>query len=405
MADRGTDDGISYRALVTDPALVAVFLISGGAALGVNGIPVALPVVGETFALSEACIGLVMTAFSLPVLLVIPVLSVVADMYGRRAVALPSLVVLGIAGLATMAVSSYPVLLALRAVQGLAFAGTLPLTPTLTGDLYTGPEGSSAQGIRSGLNGLASAVAPVVAGVLAGVAWQLPFGLFGLALPIAVVVYVTYPEPIEPRGRGDGGLWPELVQYFGSVRAAVDRRLGVYLTGGFVLFVLKGGVRTFLPVYAVAGLGAPVTAAGLVMGVYGGTRLVLSPLAGSVQARLRRRRTLLLGAGLATVGMGAIPWTTTLGALFVATATYAAGESVLNPVLNDAVAGTAVAEQRAGVMSALQVLKNAALAVSPAVLGVVIGAAGYVAGFLLAAGLGLVFAGVVAVAYRPRAAG
>jgi MFS family permease len=397
----GPDDAVSYRELLTDPALLTVFLISGTSAVGNHAVPVALPVIGDAFALSESEIGLVMSAFALAVLVALPVVSVLADVYGRRPVVIPSLLLFGLAGTATLGASSYGVLLALRALQGAAFAGTLPLTATLVGDLYTGPEGSSAQGIRSGLNGLAGAVAPVVAGVLAAVAWQYPFALYALSFPVAGLVYWYYPEPVAARGQTEGSdVGSELRNYWRAIWGVADRRLAVFLTGGLVLFFLKGGFATFLPVFVVDELGAPVTAAGTILGVYGGTRVVVSPLSGSVLGRLGRKRTMVLGAATAAVGIGALPGTSTLLALGAASGVFAVGEALLNPVLNDAVAATAASEQRAGVMAGLQILKNVSLTVAPALLGFVIGTAGFAVAFLLTAALGAGFAGLVVVAYR-----
>lgn len=402
MADRADDDpdAVPYRTLLTDPALISVWLISGITAVGYNAVPVALPAIGEAFSLSESGIGLVISAFSVSVLVMLPVVSVSADIYGRRAVVLPSLVVFGLAGLATLFVSSYPALLALRAVQGAAFAGTLPLSAALTGDLYTGAAGSAAQGIRSGFNGLASAVAPVVAGVLAVVAWQYPFVLFALTFPVAVAVYRYYPEAVAPRDADADRLVVELRAYWTSIRAVADRRLAVLLAGGFTLFFIKAGFMTFVPVFAVVGLGGEVTAAGTVLGVYGATRVVVAPLSGSVMVRLGRRLTMLLSTGLAAVGMAAIPFSPTLLALAVASGTYAVGEAILNPVVNDAVAAAASDAQRAGVMSGLQIFKNTALTAAPVVMGALIGLSGYTSAFLLAAALGVGYGLLVGLRYR-----
>ena len=403
MANNGATDGVSYRRLLTDPALVSVFLISGVSALGNHAVPVALPVIGETFALTEAEIGVVMSAFTVAVLVALPVVSVLADVYGRRPVVIPSLLLFGATGLATLAADSYPALLVLRALQGAAFTGTLPLTTTLTGDLYTGAEGSSAQGFRSGLNGLASAIAPVVAGFLAVLAWQYPFVLFGLSIPVAGLVYRYYPEPIERREGSPEDLLSDVAAYWATLRRAVDRRLGVFMAGGFVLFFLKGGYATFLPVFVVSGLGAPVTVAGTILGVYGGTRVVVSPMSGSVMARAGRRNTILLGTGFGTLGMIAIPFSPTVVVLGAASAVYALGESLLNPVLNDGVAAAAEADQRAGVMAGLQILKNVALTVAPVGMGAIIGAAGFTSAFVLAGTLGVGYFALVVVGYRPAA--
>lgn len=396
MTESADLDDPSYRTLLTDPALVTVFFISSVAALGTNAIPVALPGVGEAFGLSEARIGLVMSVFSLSVLLALPVISVLADTYGRRAVVIPSLLLLGLSGMATLAVTNYLPLLALRAVQGLTFAGTLPLTTTLTGDLYTGTAGSTAQGIRSGLNGLASAVAPVIAGVLIVIAWQYPFVLFALAIPVAGLVYRYYPEPIDVDREENGqSIRAELAAYWLEIWRAADRKLGVLIAGGFTLFFLKAGFRTFLPVFVVSELGLTATAAGTMLGVYGGTRVLVSPLSGMVMARLGRKGTMVLTTCIAAVGIGAIPFAVDLWTLGLATVGYAIGEALLNPVVNDAVAAFAADDQRAGIMSGLQVLKNVALTGAPVILGSIIGVAGYKSAFLVAAALGIGYAIVI----------
>jgi MFS family permease len=399
MADAAEDEEIAYRTLLTDSSLLAVFLISSVAALGTNAVPVALPGVGDAFALTETQIGLVMSIFSLSVLGALPAVSILADVYGRRAVVVPSLTLLGVSGLATLGVTDYLPLLALRAVQGIAFSGTLPLTTTLTGDLYTGAAGSTAQGIRSGLNGLASALAPLLAGVLTAIAWQYPFALFALALPVAGVVYLYYPEPVDVGG--DDGAAPsvraEFREYAHGILAAADRKLAVLIAGGFTLFFLKAGFRTFLPVFVVSELGLTATAAGTMLGVYGGTRVLVSPLSGAVMSRLGRKRTMVVTTCIAAVGIGAIPFALDRWTLAFATIGYAVGEALLNPVINDAVAAFASDDQRAGIMSGLQILKNIALTLAPVIIGAIIGLAGFTSAFLAAAAVGVGYALVISV--------
>lgn len=400
MAESAETDDPAYRTLLTDPSLIAVFFISSVAALGTNAIPVALPGVGDAFLLTETQIGLVMSVFTLAVLVALPVVSILADIYGRRAVVIPSLLLLGLSGLATLGVTSYLPLLGLRAIQGLTFAGTLPLTTTLTGDLYTGTAGSTAQGIRSGLNGLASAIAPIIAGVLVVIAWQYPFVLFALAIPVAGLVYRYYPETIDvDRDDHTESISAELTAYWRSIWQAADRKLGVLIAGGFTLFFLKGGFRTFLPVFVVSELGLTATAAGTMLGVYGGTRVLISPLSGLVMARLGRKRTMVVTTCVAAFGMAAIPFALNLWTLGVATVGYAIGEALLNPVVNDAVAAFAADDQRAGIMSGLQILKNVGLTIAPVLMGTIIGLAGFKSAFLVAAAIGIGYALLIAVRF------
>ncbi|MGQ4556529.1 MFS transporter [Halobellus sp. GM3] len=400
MARSSDATGVSYRTLLTDSALLVVFLSSGVAALGFNAAPVALPDIGREFALTESEIGLVMSMFFFTQTLSVPLVGIGADLYGRRTILIPSLLLFGVSGIAMLWVMSYPALLGLRAVQGAAFAGVLPLSATLAGDLYTGAEGSTAQGIRSGINGLASAIAPIVAGVLVIVTWQLPFVLFALALPVALLVYWYYPEPLrDDAGRGDGTIVAALGAYVRTIAAAADRRLAIFIAGGFTLFFLKASFTTFLPVFVVSELGSVATVAGTVLGVYGGIRVLVSPVSGSVLLRLGRRNTILLGVALAAVGTAILPFSPDVWTLVVATVFYALGEAVLNPVINDAVAAFADEDQRAGIMSGLQFFKSGALTLAPLTMGFLIGVVSFEGAFVAAALAAIVYGAIVAVKF------
>jgi MFS family permease len=194
-----------------------------------------------------------------------------------------------------------------------------------------------------------------------------------------------------------GSVRSELRAYWRSIRQAANVKLGVLVAGGFTLFFLKAGFRTFLPVLVVNELGLTATAAGTMLGVYGGTRVLVSPLSGAVMARLGRKRTMVVTTCIAAVGMAAIPFALDLWTLGVATVGYAVGEALLNPVVNDAVAAFAADDQRAGIMSSLQILKNVALTIAPVILGAIIGIAGFTSAFLVAAGIGFGYALGIAV--------
>jgi len=66
--------------------------------------------------------------------------------------------------------------------------------------MYDGERETTGQGIRFGVSGLTTAVFPVLAGFLVVVAWQSPFLLYGIAVPIAAVVYFRFDEPSAASG-------------------------------------------------------------------------------------------------------------------------------------------------------------------------------------------------------------
>ena len=140
-------------------------------------------------------IGLVVSFFTFPPILTIPLAGLVADRVGRKPVLVWSLVGFGGAGAAIALTTDFRVVLALRFVQGVAFGGLVPVITTSIGDAFTGSEEETAQGLRMTVNGISGAVLPSLAGALVVVAWQYPFLLYATALPVAAAVFMWFDEP------------------------------------------------------------------------------------------------------------------------------------------------------------------------------------------------------------------
>jgi hypothetical protein len=152
-ADDTGEGSAAYRSLVRDPTLLAMMLVAFVVMFGYEVPAPILPRIAEGVGVSDARIGLVMTAFAVPGMLFVPVTGLLADLYGRRRVLVPSLVLFGAAGLATVAVGDFRTLLGLRALQGLAFAGILPISVVVLGDAFEAADGSAAQGFRTSAAG------------------------------------------------------------------------------------------------------------------------------------------------------------------------------------------------------------------------------------------------------------
>jgi len=157
------------------------------------------------FGVSAADVGLMISAFTAPAVVMIPVTGVVADRRGRKPVLVGGLVVFGATGSAVALTTDFRVALGLRLLQGIGFAALTPIIITSLGDIYAGSREATAQGLRFTGSGIAQTGFPLLAGVLVGIAWQYPFLLFGLALPAAVVVqlYLTEPAAVATEGEGD----------------------------------------------------------------------------------------------------------------------------------------------------------------------------------------------------------
>jgi MFS family permease len=147
------------------------------------------------FGATPANIGLLMSAFTAPAVVVIPVVCYLSDRIGRKPILLSGLLLMGIAGAAVALTTDFRVGLGLRLLQGTGGAAIEPIIITSIGDIYDGTRKSSAQGFLIAGSGLAQTLLPPLAGLLVGIVWYYPLLLYVLAVPVAGMVYLWFDEP------------------------------------------------------------------------------------------------------------------------------------------------------------------------------------------------------------------
>jgi MFS family permease len=409
--------------LLADPRLLAVLSVTATAVMANQAAPVALPGISTDLGVPEGDVGLVITAFFLPASVMLLVVGSLADVYGRKRVVVPSLFVFGAAGVGIFFVDSFAALLALRGLQGAAFPALTPLSTAIIGDLYEGPAGATAQGLRSSANGLAGIVGPALAGALAGIAWQYPFLMGAAAFPVLAVVAVALPETAGlEASEGAGNPVAVVAEHLRGLGGEfTDPNLRLLAVGGGVIYLTKFAVMTFVPLLAVRTFGAGAFAAGLLLSVRGLVRIGAAPLSGRLVEATSRTRALAGSLCLAAGGTALLPvlpaWLEGLGPLMpgvpavpplvtlaVLMGAYSAGEALFNPVLNDTVIDIADPERRASVVHTVSVFKNGASALSPAVFGLVLTANGFPPLFALAAAVPVGYAVLLVVRFDGAAA-
>lgn len=176
-----------------------------------------LPVLGTTmlspildsligpFGTSTARVGLMISVFSAPAVILSPFAGVLADRYGRKPILTGSILLFGVSGFAISFTTDFRIALFLRLVQGIGIAGTRPLVTTVIGDIFTESRSMEAagQGLRLTMSNISGIIFPVAAGVLVVYAWHYPFLLYAFAVPIAIAIQFWFDEPTGDTNTGN----------------------------------------------------------------------------------------------------------------------------------------------------------------------------------------------------------
>lgn len=371
--------GPGTATLFRSPRAVAIFLSSLLMMMNAQMISPLLPVLMDQYSVSESSIGLVMTALTAPPILFIPIIGPLTDRFPRRWVLATSLLIVGLAGLGIPFTATFEQLLGLRVVQGIGYSGVMPTTVTLLGDLYEGSVETTAQGIRSSMNNLASSILPVIAGAMLAISWKAPFFLYLATVPAALLVLVAIPSITG------SGSQPSFRVYLRQVvQPLQDRRLIVLLWLGFVIFFVQYGFITYLPLLLVNQFGMSSALTGMYVGVAFAGGAVGASQAGRFVDRFSKPASLAVAFSVVGATLLAIPIVgVSRIVLFPTIALYGLCWGITSPTQRSMVNQSVDVSIRAGVNAMSYTLQNFGKAVAPLLVGVIVAATDYWTGFLL----------------------
>ncbi len=179
--------------------LIVLFLGVLMAAMDIAMLGPAKPAIQETFGIDERLGSWILNAFVLFNLMGVPVMSKMADIYGRRPVFLVVVVLFAAGGLLVATSQSFAMLLAGRCIQGLAASGIFPVAAAVTADTFPPSMRGRALGVLGAVFGLAFIIGPIIAGLLLQIGWRwIYFGYVPFAAVVGILGFLTIP-PVEPR--------------------------------------------------------------------------------------------------------------------------------------------------------------------------------------------------------------
>lgn len=364
--------------LLTSPRTLVIFFSSVLMMMNAEMVSPLLPVIMEEYAVSEARIGLVMTALTLPAVVFVPIMGVAADKFSRRIVLSSSLLLTGIAGLGIVFTQSYEQLLALRVLQGIGYSGVQPITVTLLGDLYEAPKETTAQGIQTFFNNVAGSLLPPIGGLLLAISWQTPFLLYGIHVPIAILAFAVVPLISKRQNdEGDGS-------YVRQISALLARKKILLLfLAGFTMFFLRYGIVTYLPLLLVREFDVLTSTTGLFVGLATACAAIGASQAGRFSHRFSQRKTLQTGLFVSGSTLLVLPFTEPVPTAVTAGVIICYGFfwGITTPTQKSMINQIATSRVRAGAVSASYIVQNFGKAIAPVAGGVAIAWLGYTVGF------------------------
>jgi len=348
------------------PGLQVIFGSSIMMIMGASLIYPVLPVIAEALDIGEGNIGLVLTAFTLPAVFLSPVAGLLIDRRGRKQVLVFSLLLYGAAGLSIAFVDSLAMLLGLRALQGIGYAGIMPLVVVLIGDTFTKEQETTAQGLKVVLDRMTLLVLPAAAGVLATIAWQAPFVLYSLAIPLGLAAARWLPEPAIEKHEQTHAYVKEV--FLASLRV---RSMAIFSMSS-MRFFLEMSFFIYLPLYALNELGVSVGKGGLLFSVFAVGSIAT---AGSVDALARRfeRVPMVVGAFLvqaACLGVASVaPNVLVLGLVMLA---FGLANGVISPAQKSLLTQSVPGQLRGGFVAADRISQNTAKSIAPIIAGAIV---------------------------------
>lgn len=174
---------------------IGTLTVMAGAVIAPN-----LPNLVADFKLNPEIAGILVGTHLITVALSVPFFGVLVDRFGALTILIPSLVAYTLFGVFGAIVPGFRSLLILRALLGISTGGLTASSMGLLGKFYHGEARQQVLAYASGALAIANICYPLLAGLLGTIGWRWAFGLYGLAIPFALISprllgQARHPEP------------------------------------------------------------------------------------------------------------------------------------------------------------------------------------------------------------------
>lgn len=312
-----------------------------------------------------------------------------ADRAGLARTLVASLAVFIAAGVAGYFCTDIYTLLATRVFLGVGIAGISTAATGLMGVYYDGDERRRVMAVQSAFMGFGGVVLEAIGGVMADVAWNTPFLIYLIALPILLmglvaVRDVTFPDRTQgaPQRFAEGSR-PHMAVMYASIFMLM-----------FVMFIVTVNLSDML-----TAMGQSMTVCGLILALMGLTQTVTS----MVYSRMHRipRYPVVLFAAFVLQAVAMVLFAVDdIAVLSVGVGMLGVGLGIGMPTITNGLAMMSPASAQGRTMGVYACLMNLGTSLSAVVMGPVIAMLGYGPAFHAAGAAVTVFGIAVLVAGR-----
>ncbi len=208
-------------------------------------------VISPTLNLMAAGLGMehgaariIITTHGIIVAICSPFIGILIDRIGMRKPFIIGLIIYAIAGGSGLLITDYWMLIVSRIVFGTGVAAIFTSITVIILNLYKGERKNKVMGWRGSSNSVGGFTWPLLGGFLGTFSWHLPFAVYLVGLPLAVLAYLTIPQM-------PGALDNPTKNTSGeeSIFSLFKNTPALYITYGFIflLNVLLYSLVVFLP--------------------------------------------------------------------------------------------------------------------------------------------------------------
>ncbi len=308
------------------------------------------PEMRQALGVSMVQVSMLVVAVNVPAAIISPIGGFLADLWGRKAVIIPSLAIYGLGGLIAGIVGIYSedpynLILFARVLQGIGSAAPMFLAITLAGDIFQSSERSEAVGLMETASGTGKILGPILGSLVGILSWYSPFFIYPLvSIPTAIAVYYLI-EPVQPSGQ-------QMTRDYSALFKVLKQ--GVFLIGFVISFIslyILFGLMFWLSESFEENIQAGAILRGIVVSLPVIAFLLTTLFAEWFYLKYKVKKTLLIGLGLTILFVAMVPlvddWVFIWPVIFLA----GVGVGVLMPALDTLF--TSIQASQRGVMTTI----------------------------------------------------